>query len=98
MTERLASGGVYGTPYHEPKHYEMKYPELIVDKTPGPEFLIDPISEDPLILFGRTVVIDKWMKRQIARVMAEAEKAKAKRRKAKKPKGAKGKRSNLKAS
>lgn len=79
----------------------MKCPELIVDKTPGPEFLIDPISEEPMVLFGRTVPIDPRMKRKLEKLMAEAEKAKAKRRKAKKPKGAKsprGKRSKMKAS
>ena len=68
-------------------HYAMKLPELIADKTPGPEFLIDPVDEEPLILFGRTVVIDKRLK--------GPPKGGAKTRKAKKPKG---KRAKLKAS
>gem|GEM_PF-1920401 len=81
----------YHRVFRQRGHYEMKYPELLCDPAPGPDVLIDPISEEPLVLFGRTVVIDKRLKRQL--------KAQAKKGKAKKPKGAKApKRKPMKAS
>jgi len=70
----------YHRVYREHGHYGMKYPELIVDKTSGSEFLIDLVSEEPLVLFDRTVLIDKRLK-------AQAEKAR--RRSRRRPRGRK---------
>ena len=72
-------------------HYALKFPEIVRATTPAPDYLIDPISEVPLLLFNRLVPIDKRMRRKVECLIEadakKAEKAKAKR-KAKKPKGA----------
>jgi hypothetical protein len=54
------------------REYRAPMPELVPDPRPGPEFMIDPVSEEPVALFARLfdgtpvegvkVVIDKRLK------------------------------------
>ncbi|WP_422930851.1 hypothetical protein [Singulisphaera sp. PoT] len=63
-------------------HYELKHPELLLSKAPGPDVLIDPETEDPLLLFGRTIAIDPRLRRKVERLLnPKPSKAKAGRRK-----------------
>ena len=51
-------------------HYELKHPEMILAK---PDVLIDPETEDPLLLFGRTIAIDPRMRRKLEQLYGRVE-------------------------
>ncbi|WP_422926632.1 hypothetical protein [Singulisphaera sp. PoT] len=60
-------------------HHVLKHPEMILAK---PEVLIEPKTEDPLLLFGRTIAIDPRMRRRGDRLLNQnPQKAKPRRRK-----------------
>ena len=63
-------------------HYELKQLDLLLSKAVGPDVIIDPETEDPLLLFGRTIAIDPRMRRKFERMLKpKPSKAKAGRRK-----------------
>lgn len=52
----------YRLPAH-PRECPLPHPELVADPRGGPELLVDPVSEEPVVLLGELVRIDPRMRR-----------------------------------